>query len=97
MNIIENKIYETFKDYRQMDGEGFIYLEPIQEIKHSAFVKYPIIWTGVINNEKIKIIQKTKNAYTENGFILETYPNKYEYLYEQIINLIDKYLKIKLR
>ena len=50
---------------------------------------YPVTWTGFINDQKVEFIQKTDAAITIDDFELICYPEKYKYLFSQIIKYID--------
>jgi hypothetical protein len=87
------EIQESFKDELHPIGRGLFCLNPDKMIT-PYHIKYPILWTGYINNTPIKILQKGVSAKYRDDFDLVEFPDTHYFVINQIIEHIDNYLRI---
>jgi len=86
-------IDEKFEDFAQLTKKSSLVLDADKSLNFQ--VSYPIVWTGYLNNEKIKILQTEKHARILTSFEFEVFPEVLERHKETVINIIDKCLKRK--
>ena len=53
----------------------------------------PIKWSGHINSDKISFLQIRGGGYSESSFDFSNLQQEYQFLTEDIIELIDKAMK----
>ena len=86
-------INKVFKDIINSRGESNLQLKTDTPIS-PYHMDYPILWTGFLNNEKIKIKQKSSWSSHIPEFEFLECPNEYSYLQQKIVKEINNYLKI---
>jgi hypothetical protein len=57
-------------------------------------IKYPILWSGLLNNLKVEIIQKEQFSSYMTDYDFLIFPIEYIDLKGDVISIIDKYLRI---
>lgn len=87
------EINETFDDYSHPTNKGWIYLNADQEMNPYQ-IKYPITWTGFVSNNKVIIIQNSQSSKFIEGYEFKVFPEKYSDIKNQIVSIIDKYLRV---
>jgi len=87
------QIKEEFKDNRHPIGKSWVYLNADKPI-NPWHISYPITWSGFVDGNKVKIIQKGQLAYSVDDFEFEEFPKIYEYIKGRIVKWINDYLRI---
>ena len=86
-------IDELFEDFSQPMKKSRLALNADKAINFQ--VLSPIVWTGYLNNEKIKILQTEEHARILTSFEFEVFPEVMEHHKETVLKIIDKCLKRK--
>tara|TARA_R110002049_G_scaffold309088_1_gene516703 strand:+ start:2407 stop:2706 length:300 start_codon:yes stop_codon:yes gene_type:complete len=89
------QIEKSFKDALQPNNTGYVKLNPDKEIYFGNKGQYPIIWKGILNEFKIKIILKNPDSITIRSYDFIDYPISEKNLKETIVNWIDEYINEK--
>lgn len=86
---------KEFKDILQPNETGIFYVNPDKEIFFGNKNQYPIIWTGILNNNSVKIILKNSDSFTIRSYDFVNYPKSESNLKETIVKWINEYINDK--
>jgi hypothetical protein len=89
------QLTKDFLDYARKDNKGYFYANPNKTIYPNRAL-YPIIWKGILNDESVEIIQMTDSIDTKD-FEFKLYPEKLEYLKNDIVKYINQFLDFQMR
>ncbi len=84
-------ISEEFVDYTRHRDKGSILLKSNKTI-HPSFKDYPVEWTGLINNDRVKIVLNNSDASTLRNYDFLEFPEKHNDLKQQIADAIDEFI-----
>ena len=89
------QLTKDFLDNARKDDKGYFYANPNKTI-YPNHALYPIIWKGILNDESVEIIQMTDSIDT-NDFEFKLYPEKLDYLKNEIVKYINQFLDFQMR
>ena len=87
------QIEENFNDPSHPTGKGMVVLKADKEMNPYT-ISYPIVWSCLINNKDIKIIQKRPSAILLSDFEFIAFPEIYSNLKSDIVGWIHRYLRV---
>ena len=81
-------IKKRFDDYSRPNDRGLLKLESDQPIVISG-QKWPIVWSGYLNDIEVSVIQKPGSSSNPSNYELKNFPQKYDWLKSEIVDLVD--------
>lgn len=86
------KLTKEFTDLAKADNIGYFKVNPDKEIYFGKKEQFPIVWTGVLNENMVKIELKNSDSFSIRNYEFIVYPKSENSLKEQIVKWIDEYI-----